>query len=146
MLLELKKKIDRLQSEKSALQAQLIAKEAAAKEVHSSEGVVDDLREAPGAPTSNNLPEPVNLGKIVVQKSTSVAARVEYINMLYGFVVIGAGSNDGLRQDMLVNITHDNRFVARAVVKKLRDNQSSATLLPEWMRGEIKVGDIVRAE
>ena len=146
MLIQLKKKIDRLEQERLDLQSKLTTMETTAKAAEALKGSADELNAAPALAGGTALPEPVNLGKIVVQKLTSQAARVEYVNSLYGFVIVNAGADDGLRTDMLINITRDNRFVARAVLKKLRDNQASAVLLPEWMREEIKVGDLVRVE
>ena len=85
----------------------------------------------------------VDLGKIIIHKSSNQAAIVEHVNTLYGFVVISAGEADGLRKDAAVNITRNDRFIAKAIVKKVRQNVSSAVTLPEWTREEIKIGDLV---
>ncbi len=85
----------------------------------------------------------VDLGRIIVHPSTHEAARVENVNPLYGFIVLSAGTNDGLRKDSVVNITRNNRLIAKAVVKKAREDVSSAVTLPEWTREEIRVGDFI---
>ena len=87
--------------------------------------------------------EIVDLGRIIVHPSTHEAARVEHVNPLYGFVVLSAGTNDGLSKDAVVNITRNNRLVAKAVIKKVREDAASAVTLPEWTREEIRVGDLV---
>jgi predicted nuclease with TOPRIM domain len=87
--------------------------------------------------------EIVDLGRILVHSATNEAARVEHVNPLYGFVVMSAGTNDGLQKDSVVNITRNNRLIAKAVIKKVRDNVSSAVTLPEWTREEIRVGDMI---
>ena len=87
--------------------------------------------------------EIVDLGRIIVHASTHEAARVENVNPLYGFIVLSAGTNDGLRKDSVVNITRNNRLIAKAVVKKAREDVSSAVTLPEWTREEIRVGDLI---
>ena len=87
--------------------------------------------------------EMVDLGRIIIGQDTNQPAQVEHVNMLYGFIVIGAGTDDGLRKDSIVNITRNNRLIAKAVIKKIRNNAASAATLPEWTREEIKVGDFV---
>ncbi len=87
--------------------------------------------------------EIVDLGRIIIRRETNEAARVEHVNTLYGFIVLSAGSDDGLRKDAIVNITRNNRLVAKAVVKKLRESTASAVTLPEWTREEIQVGDVI---
>ncbi len=87
--------------------------------------------------------EVVDLGRIIVHPSTSEPARVEHVNALYGFVVLSAGTDDGLKKDSVVNITRNNRLIAKAVIKKVRENVSSAVTLPEWTREEIRAGDVI---
>jgi hypothetical protein len=87
--------------------------------------------------------EIVDLGRIIVHPTTHEAARVEHVNPLYGFIVLSAGTNDGLQKDSVVNITRNNRLVAKAVVKKVREDAASAVTLPEWTREEIRVGDLI---
>lgn len=87
--------------------------------------------------------EIVDLGRILVHPSTQEAARVEHVNPLYGFIVLSAGTNDGLRKDSVVNITRNNRLIAKAVIKKVREDVASAVTLPEWTREEIRVGDLI---
>lgn len=85
----------------------------------------------------------VELGQIVVQKSSGSAARVQHVNKVYGFVVLTAGSKDGLRPDLTVNIIRDNRLIAKAVIQKVRSTTSAAILLPGQTFGEIRAGDLV---
>lgn len=87
--------------------------------------------------------ETVDLGRIIIGQSTNQPAQVEHVNLLYGFIVISAGTDDGLRKDSIVNITRNNRLIAKAVIKKVRNNAASAATLPEWTREEIKVGDFI---
>ena len=87
--------------------------------------------------------EIIDLGHIVMRRSIHQPAAVEHVNSLYGFIVLSAGTDDGLRKDSVVNITRNNRLIAKAVVKKVRSEVASAVTLPEWTREEIKVGDLV---
>jgi predicted nuclease with TOPRIM domain len=87
--------------------------------------------------------EVVDLGRIIIRESTNQPAQVEHVNTLYGFIVLSAGTDDGLRKDAIVNITRNSRLIAKAVIKKVRDNTASAATLPEWTREEIKVGDLI---
>ena len=145
---KLQKKIELLQQERKQLEETKRTEAAAAT---SSPAFVDPMNEEPDADTETKAKpgarvaqeEIVDLGRIVIRKSTNQPASVEYINSLYGFVVLGAGSGDGLRNNSIVNITRNNRFIAKAVVKKVRNEVASAVTLPEWTREEIKVGDLV---
>jgi len=121
----------------------------------SSFSYIDPINETPSTTTDYAMPpsqvmgaklaeeEIVDLGRIIVHTSTHEAARVEHVNPLYGFVVLSAGTNDGLSKDAVVNITRNNRLIAKAVIKKVREDAASAVTLPEWTREEIRVGDLV---
>jgi len=85
----------------------------------------------------------VKLGKIVVQKTSGRAARVDYIDKLYGFIVINAGANDGMKKDAVVNIIRGNKLIGKAVVQKIRAEVSAAVIISEWTREEVKIGDQV---
>ena len=87
--------------------------------------------------------EVVDLGRIILHRSDNQPAAVEHVNTLYGFIVLSAGTRDGLHKDSIVNITRNNRLVAKAVIKKIREEAASAVTLPEWTREEIRVGDLV---
>jgi hypothetical protein len=87
--------------------------------------------------------ESVDLGQIIIRQTTNQPAAVEHVNAFYGFIVLSAGTEDGLRKDSIVNVMRDNRLIAKAVVKKIRNNTASAATLPEWTREEIRVGDII---
>jgi hypothetical protein len=105
-----------------------------------------------GTPPAANRPamgaklaeeEIVDLGRVIVHPATNEAARVEHVNPLYGFIVMSAGTADGIGKDSVVNITRNNRLIAKAVVKKAREDVASAVTLPEWTREEIRVGDLI---
>lgn len=87
--------------------------------------------------------DPVKLGRIVVQKTSGRVAQVQHVNPSYGFVVINAGSNDGLKANSVVNIVRDKRIIGKAVVQKTRHDVSAALLLPEWTKTEVRVGDVI---
>ncbi len=70
-------------------------------------------------------------------------ARVVSFNKEYHFVTLNAGSRDGLRGDMVLDILRDGRMIAKARVKQIREAVSAATVLPEFFRADIKSGDQV---
>jgi hypothetical protein len=86
---------------------------------------------------------PVNLGKIVIKKSSGKAVRVEEINTVYGYIVVNAGSRDGITKDTVLNIVRDNELVGKAVVQKVEQEVSAAVILKEWMRDEVRIGDTI---
>ncbi len=148
IIAKLQKKIELLEKEKrQVMQEAKNSTEAAPPRYFDP---MDDS--AAPAPTNTNRPEMgsklveeeiVDLGRILIREETNEAAKVENVNTLYGFIIISAGSDDGLRKDSIVNITRNNRLVAKAVVKKVRESTASAVTLPEWTREEIRVGDII---
>ena len=149
IIAKLNKKIEALEKERdNALeQAKKISEESYVnfvdpmKETTSSDASDEKMAPAAGAKLAEE--EIVDLGRIILHPSTNQAARVEHVNPLYGFIVISAGTNDGLRKDSVINISRNNRLIAKAVIKKAREDVSSAVTLPEWTREEIKVGDLV---
>ena len=113
---------------------------------HFVDPMEDERSGSDGAPppvVRNMAQDVIDLGRILIKKSTKQPASVDHVNTLYGVIVLSAGSNDGLHKDSVVNITRNNRLIAKAVVKKVRLDVSTAVTLPEWTREEIKVGDLV---
>jgi uncharacterized phage infection (PIP) family protein YhgE len=148
---KLNKKIDKLEQEKEDLQQQ-IKKAGSFSSTSSASAREEDgsrsenrasFSETPANGGRAPLPEVVDLGQIVLHGASNEAAKVEHVNSLYGFIVVSAGSEDGLRTDSMINISRDNRFIAKAIVKKVRGGLSTALIVPEWSRDEIRVGDVI---
>ncbi len=141
---KLSEKIDRLERDKKQLMQtiqEMKDQKAAAAARRNFD--VEEEPEDTDVQQKTSQPDVVDLGQIIVRKSTQQAAQVENVNALWGFIVISAGSDDGLKTDSLVNISRNDRFIAKAIVKKVRPNISTAVTLPEWTREEIKPGDLV---
>jgi peptidoglycan hydrolase CwlO-like protein len=85
----------------------------------------------------------VKLGKIVVQKESGKAVRVQMVNPMYGFIIVNAGKRDGLAKNTVINIVRNNKIIGKAVVEKLKDNTAAAVTMPEWNKDDIKVGDMI---
>lgn len=85
----------------------------------------------------------VNLGKIIVQKSSGRAAQVSQINPVYNFIVINVGERDGVEEGMVINVVRDEHLIGKAVVQKARPTIAAAILLPEWTKESIEPGDFV---
>ena len=139
---KLQKKIESLeQNKKDALEK--------TKQSEEAPHFIDPMKQAPETEVKPELgarlagEEVVDLGRIIISQPTNRPAQVEHVNTLYGFIVLSAGTDDGLHKDAIVNITRNNRLIAKAVIKKVRDNAASAATLPEWTREEIKVGDFI---
>jgi hypothetical protein len=98
---------------------------------------------ASGVSQADPQVDAVKLGKIVVQRASGRAARVEHVDKVYGFLVVNAGSEDGLRSDAVLNILRNNELIGKAVVQKVRRTVSAAVILPEWTKDEVRVGDFI---
>jgi peptidoglycan hydrolase CwlO-like protein len=150
MIAKLNKKIEKLEQEKEDLRGELKRASASQGSAYPASQTASNTElssaGAEGAPTpdTEGLPqttEVVDLGQIVLHGESREPARVEHVNTMYGFIVVSAGSDDGLRTDTVLNVARNNRFIAKAVVKKVRSSVATAVLLPEWTREEIRLGD-----
>lgn len=133
---ELSKKIQALEMDKRDLLD-------AAKKIQDETSVGTEEGFFGQTPTSSGATSPVQLGQILVQKSSGNAAKVQHVDALYRFIVINAGSKDGLKREAVVHIVRDKKLVGRAVLKKVRERISSAVLLPEYSPSEIQPGDLI---
>jgi peptidoglycan hydrolase CwlO-like protein len=139
---KLNKKIERLEAEKADLEATVkkLRSEGAESKAALESVPEEEKGDVQAKPAVNDVDD---LGKIVIHRSSNQAAIVEHVNTLYGFVVLSAGQADGLHKNSIVNISRNNRFIAKAIVQEARENVSSAVTLPEWTREEIKIGDLI---
>lgn len=141
---ELSSRIQELEADKYDLVTKvktLQAGAAVAASPASPQAVSDSA--AASAKESQSEAEAVPLGKIVVQRKTGRPAEVQQVDAVYGFVIVNAGTEEGLKKDTILNIARNNRLVAKAVVEKSRENVAAAVILPEWSQGEVRVGDTV---
>ncbi len=142
---ELSDKITALERDKSDLLNNL-KKLQAEKEAPLSEKIQKKQEkkspDGPGAKILHSL-DTIKLGKIVVQKSSGRPTEVTYVDKLYGFIVISAGTRDGLGKDSVVNIIRDNQLIGKAVVQKANKNLAAAILLSEWTQQDIQPGDLI---
>ena len=145
---ELGRRLGDLQREKTDLEDQLRILKKKKKqnrdEAYDSEEETEDAgAEGYGARSSGYSAEPVRLGNIVIQQASGNAASVQNVNKLYGFIVVNAGTRDGLAKDSVLNIVRNKKVIGKAVVEKVKPNMSAAVILPEWTRQEIRIGDLV---
>jgi hypothetical protein len=148
MIAKLNKKIEKLEQEKEDMRDKIKRAETNTSAYGSTVSAlpVDDGSETntlmmAAADPVVQTPEVVDLGQIVLHGESREPARVEHVNTMYGFIVVSAGADDGLKADTVLNVARNNRFIAKAVVKKVRSSVATAMLLPEWTREEIRLGD-----
>lgn len=137
---ELARRAQGLESEKAALTAKIKELESRAS---SEPRPVEESSDASQGVTWTADMDTVDLGKIVVQKASGKAAIVQHVDSLYGFVVINAGTDDGMTPNTVVNILRSKKMIGKAVVQKTDKNVSAAVVLPRWTRGDIKEGDVI---
>lgn len=75
--------------------------------------------------------------------SPRTEAKVVQVNRQMGFIIINAGSFDGLKQNSVINVYQSGKVAAKAVIRKLTEDASAALLLKEWAHAEVRVGDPV---
>lgn len=137
---DLEKKIAELEAGRQELLEKIKNLESKKAEPEKKEKtkVVHELRY--DAPPALNA---AKVGKVIVQKSTGRSAQVQHVNDIYQFVVINAGSRDGLRSGSVINVIREDRIIAKAVVEKLKPDLSAALLQPEWTLEPVQAGDFV---
>ena len=142
---DLQKDISGLTKKIRAFQADKLDLLNAIKKLQNDTEKSQDTGDGSSASSSSFNPaiDSVNLGNIVVKASTGAPTRVEQVDKVYGFIVVTAGTQEGLRKNSVINIVRNDEFIAKALVQETRNNVSAAVVLPEWTKKEIKVGDLV---
>lgn len=140
---ELVRRVDALESDKADLIAALKKLETDRPGEAPADSTLPTPRASGSVLPPSGGPGAVQLGDIIVRKSSGAAAEVQHVNPVYGFVVINAGSSDGIKAHDVINILRDNKLIARAVIQKTRGDIAAALLLPEWTNGEVRAGDRV---
>ena len=69
------------------------------------------------------------------------SAQVKEIDLEKGFIIVDAGSQDGIAKNTPLNVMRGGRVIAKAVVKEVRPGTSAAVILPEWTKQDIKKDD-----
>lgn len=90
-------------------------------------------------------PEPVELPTVVVKPSDQVEGQILVINDVFRFAVVNLGKEDGLAEDMYLDVVRDNGSVARLQVERLYDSLAACSIIRQDEAAPVKVHDVVRA-
>jgi hypothetical protein len=86
-------------------------------------------------------PSVTDKGDIIVR---TVEGQVVGINREFLFVVLNIGASQGVRLGEVATVLRGDRLIAEVQVKKIREDGSAASILQEYGRQQIKIGDRVR--
>ena len=89
---------------------------------------------------------PVELERVIVSDGSSESAlqgRVVSVHPEWQFVVINLGW-DTVNVGDMVSIYHGSQLIGRARVERVQEQISAAGLLPDSVKGEVQVDDLVR--
>ena len=149
---ELKKKSESLESDRkdllsvvSRLKKDLAEARSSLEKAQSREEKAPPTVSTPRLFEMDPATNSVNLGKIVLRKSSETAARVESVDKLYQFIIISAGTRDGLRKHMVLNVLREGRYIAKVIVHKATENAAAAMIIPEWDKEDIQINDTISA-
>jgi len=78
------------------------------------------------------------------ESSVSTQGQVLVVNKEFAFVVVNIGEKDGIKGSEILDVYRGNQLLGRVQVERIYDTMSSAVILPEFSKDEIKEGDIVR--
>lgn len=140
---ELKKQIKGFESEQKNLLGSIEKLKQDLSETHASEEKVHGAGSNRRDLTVDPATGAVDLGKIVMRKSSGSAAHVQSIDDLYHFIIINAGVRDGLKKGTVLNVLREDHFIARVIVQKVSQNSSAALIVPEWTKENIQIDDTV---
>jgi len=155
---KINRKLDRALEENDAIKEQLeqirMAKDALEERIialnrkHSSRGGVtlgkivveeEPVKEVEAAKQTTS-PKVVKLPVT----SVSMQGQVLVVNKEFAFVVVNIGEKDGIKGSEILDVYRGNQLLGRVQVERIYDTMSSAVILPEFTKDEIKEGDIVR--
>ncbi len=104
--------------------------------------IVVDKGAADGQPVSGqtgNKPDFIPLGP-----PARIEGQVLVVNKEFAFVVINVGEKDGIKDSEVLEVYRGTEFLGKVQVERIYDTMSSAVILPEATKQEIKEGDIVK--
>ncbi|MFH1459099.1 MAG: hypothetical protein ABIG64_01825 [Candidatus Omnitrophota bacterium] len=70
--------------------------------------------------------------------------QVLVVNKEFAFVVINIGEKDGIKNSEVLDVYHGLEKVGKVQIERIYDTMSSAIIIPESTKQQIKEGDIVR--
>ncbi len=156
MFADLSKKVYRLNAQKAVLSDKIqdleknleMLKEEARKAQEAQKAAVTSKVENPESLNGADLTwipdvNTVDLGKIVIQELSGHAAQVQHVDGEFGFIVINAGTDEGLKYNSAVNILRDNKLIGKAVVQKARSNVCTAIIIPQFTKEKVMEGDVI---
>ncbi len=68
-------------------------------------------------------------------------AQVLQYNPSHKFITINAGTDDGLKKNMLVYVLRDGKTISQARIKQIREAVSAASIIPDSIISEVRSGD-----
>lgn len=79
--------------------------------------------------TPQAIPEPSLIGEVLI------------VNREFDFVVINLGQDDGIEEDMVLDISRDDNILAQVEVETVRTNTSAAGIIDKDAISQIRAGD-----
>ena len=84
-------------------------------------------------------PEIVPLGP-----AAHLEGQILVVNREFAFVVVNIGEKDGIKDAQVLDVFRGQKFLGKVQVERVYDTMSSAVILPEATKQELKEGDIVK--
>ncbi|MCP4650059.1 MAG: hypothetical protein GY853_08290 [PVC group bacterium] len=93
----------------------------------------------------SDIPNPAKEGHYVrLPAPASLEGQVLVVNKEFAFVVINIGQKDGLQESEVLEVYRGREFLGKVQVERIYDTMSSAVILPEFKKEDIKEGDAVK--
>ena len=77
-----------------------------------------------------------------VKLPANLTTKVNLSDPKWGFVILGAGSEQGMIQRAELLVSRNGKLVAKVRVRRVEKDRSIADLVPEWNFGQLLEGDV----
>lgn len=138
----IKEQLEQIRMAKDALEERIIALNRRNKSRGGVELKKIIVEEDPGKKVKIARQSPPKVVKL--PEEVSMQGQVLVVNKEFAFVVVNIGEKDGIKGAEILEVYRGNKLLGRVQVERIYDTMSSAVILLEFTKDEIKEGDIVR--
>ncbi|MFH1856366.1 MAG: hypothetical protein ABH836_03935 [Candidatus Omnitrophota bacterium] len=92
----------------------------------------------------SKIPQVVKLERIVLGAPPALTGEVLVVNKEFSFLVVALGREHNLKLGDILSVYRSGEFIGKAVVERVEEEISAASVLPDWRNVEFKEKDVVK--
>ncbi|MBU2540730.1 MAG: hypothetical protein KJ593_02410 [Candidatus Omnitrophica bacterium] len=89
-------------------------------------------------------PKTIGLERIIVSAAPVLVGKVLAVEKEHRFVVVNLGKENNIKLGDILSVYRKGEFIGRVQIEKVKEEISTASILPEWQDLEFKENDEVR--